>query len=117
MVDGDGKVAIAVVRTSAGGTIMIGGMPPQFKARFVALVSQRKPGDLTSPDSITVMIPDVDAQFEHARASGAVTTSEPTNQPWGLRDFEVLDLEGRQWNFSQHLRDVTPDEWGATATN
>jgi hypothetical protein len=29
----------------------------------------------------------------------------------------VLDLEGRQWNFSQHLRDVTPDEWGATATN
>jgi uncharacterized glyoxalase superfamily protein PhnB len=92
MIGADGKVAIADVRPSAGGRLMIGGMPPQFKNRFVALLSQRDAGDVTWPDSVTVIVPDVDAQFDHVRGSGAVTTSEPKNQPWGLRDFEVLDL-------------------------
>ena len=39
---------------------------------------------------------------------------KPTDQPWGLRDYEAVDLEGRQWNFSQHLHDAEPQEWGAT---
>jgi uncharacterized glyoxalase superfamily protein PhnB len=117
MIGADGKVAIADVRTSVGGRLMVGGMPPQLKKRFAALLSERDPGVVAWPDSVTVIVPDVDRQFDHVRGFGAVATSEPKDQPWGLRDFEVLDLEGRQWNFSQHLRDVTPDEWGATATN
>jgi uncharacterized glyoxalase superfamily protein PhnB len=42
--------------------------------------------------------------------------SEPRDQPWGLRDYEAVDLEGRVWNFSQHLRTTKPEDWGATPT-
>ena len=43
--------------------------------------------------------------------------SEPTDQPWGLRDYEAVDLEGRQWNFSQHLHDTEPRDWARRRRN
>ena len=116
MAGGDGKVAIADVRTSAGGRIMIGRMPPQLQERFGRLLDDRNADEVAWPDAMTVIVPDVDALFDHVRRAGGATTTEPRDQPWGLRDFEVVDLEGRQWNFSQHLRDVTPEDWGATTS-
>jgi uncharacterized glyoxalase superfamily protein PhnB len=61
-----------------------------------------------------VVVPDVDAHYEQARAEGAQILIPPHDQPWGLRDYEALDLEGRWWNFSQRLEDVDPEDWGAT---
>ena len=60
------------------------------------------------------MVPDVDTHFEHARREGARIVAEPTDQPWGLRDYEASDLEGWMWNLSQHVRETTPEDWGAT---
>jgi catechol 2,3-dioxygenase-like lactoylglutathione lyase family enzyme len=37
---------------------------------------------------------DLDATFEKLRASGAEIVQEPTNQPWGTRDFAVRDPSG-----------------------
>ncbi len=37
---------------------------------------------------------DLDATFERVRASGAEITQEPTDQPWGTRDFAVRDPSG-----------------------
>jgi uncharacterized glyoxalase superfamily protein PhnB len=37
---------------------------------------------------------DVDATFEKVRASGAEIVQEPTEQPWGTRDFAVRDPSG-----------------------
>jgi uncharacterized glyoxalase superfamily protein PhnB len=85
----DGRIAIADVRTSTGGHLMINGI--------------QGPSEVARPDSVTVIVPDADAQFEHVRREGARIAQEPTDQPWGLRDFEAVDLEGRRWNFSQHL--------------
>jgi uncharacterized glyoxalase superfamily protein PhnB len=115
MVGRDGTVAIADLRTSAGGSLMIGGIPPRVKARLGPLLDQPRADDeVIWPDALTVILPDVDAQFEHVRREGAAIRSELTDQPWGLRDFETLDLAGRPWNFSQHLRNVRPQDWGAT---
>jgi len=114
----DGKVAIADLRTSGGGSLMIGGIRGPLRQRLSPLIDQpRSPAEVTWPDSITVMLPDVDEQFEHVREEGAAILCEPADRPWGLRDFEVVDLEGRPWNFSQHLRDVEPAEWGATPSD
>jgi hypothetical protein len=33
-----------------------------------------------------------------------------------LPQLGYLDLEGRVWNFSQHLRTTKPEDWGATPT-
>ena len=37
---------------------------------------------------------DLDATFEKLRASGAEIVWEPTDQPWGTRDFAVRDPSG-----------------------
>jgi catechol 2,3-dioxygenase-like lactoylglutathione lyase family enzyme len=37
---------------------------------------------------------DLDAIFEKVRASGAEIVQEPTEQPWGTRDFAVRDPSG-----------------------
>lgn len=38
--------------------------------------------------------PDVDAAFAEVRDSGAEIVEEPTDQPWGVRDFAVRDPSG-----------------------
>lgn len=37
---------------------------------------------------------DLDDAFGHVRASGAEIVQEPTDQPWGTRDFAVRDPSG-----------------------
>ena len=37
---------------------------------------------------------DLDATFEKLRAAGAEIVQEPTDQPWGTRDFAVRDPSG-----------------------
>jgi catechol 2,3-dioxygenase-like lactoylglutathione lyase family enzyme len=37
---------------------------------------------------------DLDAAFELARSGGAEIVQEPTDQPWGTRDFAVRDPSG-----------------------
>lgn len=37
---------------------------------------------------------DLDAGFEKLRAAGAEVVQEPTDQPWGTRDFAVRDPSG-----------------------
>jgi uncharacterized glyoxalase superfamily protein PhnB len=37
---------------------------------------------------------DLDASFEKLRDSGAEIVQEPTEQPWGTRDFAVRDQSG-----------------------
>lgn len=37
---------------------------------------------------------DLDSSFETVRAAGAEIVQEPTDQPWGTRDFAVRDPSG-----------------------
>jgi catechol 2,3-dioxygenase-like lactoylglutathione lyase family enzyme len=44
---------------------------------------------------------DLDAAFEKLRASGAEIVQEPTDQPWGTRDFAVRDPSGNLLRIDQ----------------
>jgi catechol 2,3-dioxygenase-like lactoylglutathione lyase family enzyme len=44
---------------------------------------------------------DLDATFEKLRASGAEIVQEPTDQPWGTRDFAVRDPSGNLVRIAQ----------------
>jgi uncharacterized glyoxalase superfamily protein PhnB len=59
-------------------------------------------------------IEDADALCEQARAAGATITEEPTDQEYGHRRFTARDPEGHLWFFAQIVREVAPEEWGAT---
>lgn len=60
-------------------------------------------------------VDDVDALCEHAKAAGAEITEQPADQEYGERRFGARDPEGHKWFFSQPIREVAPEEWGATA--
>lgn len=44
---------------------------------------------------------DLDATFEQMRAAGAEIVQEPTEQPWGTRDFAVRDPSGNLLRIDQ----------------
>jgi uncharacterized glyoxalase superfamily protein PhnB len=62
--------------------------------------------------SVLVRVADVQAHCERARAAGARILLEPTDMPFGERQYTAEDLVGHQWTFSETLADMAPEEWG-----
>lgn len=63
--------------------------------------------------SIMVRVDNVNAHHAHARQQGAHILSQPTDFPYGERQYSAADLAGRVWTFSQSIADVDPRSWGA----
>jgi PhnB protein len=61
---------------------------------------------------------DVDAEFAHAKRSGATIVQEPTDQFWGHRDWAIKDPDGYYLSVSKEVRKVNLDDLasGAHAT-
>jgi uncharacterized glyoxalase superfamily protein PhnB len=79
-------------------------------------------GDYRSPKSsggapaqVQVYVDDVDAHYARAKAAGAEIRQELADMPYGDRRYDAYDPEGHLWMFSTHVRDVAPEDWGATA--
>jgi uncharacterized glyoxalase superfamily protein PhnB len=57
----------------------------------------------TSHGGLSVRIPDVDAHYARVKTAGARIEGEPTDQPYGLREYGVRDLENHRWWFASPL--------------
>jgi len=53
-----------------------------------------------SGGGMVVHVRDVDAHFAAAKAAGATTLSEPTDQDYGQREYGVRDPDGHSWWFA-----------------
>lgn len=53
----------------------------------------------TQSGGLAVLVDDVDSHYQHARTAGARIDSEPTDQPYGRREYGARDLEGHRWWF------------------
>jgi PhnB protein len=100
----DGTVMFAEME-SGGAAIMLGHPGPDYR-------SPKRAGQTSA--YVSVFVDELDSHCERARAAGAEIVEEPADKPWGLREYAALDPEGQRWGFVQHLRDTTPEEWGAT---
>ena len=89
----------------ADGLIMLGDPGPDYE-------SPKRTG--RSGSLVHVYVDDVDAHFEHAKAAGATIVSELHEPGYGDRRYDAEDPEGHRWSFAQHVKDVAPEEWGAT---
>ena len=49
---------------------------------------------------LVVHVSDVDAHFARAHAAGARIDSQPTDQPYGQREYGARDPEGHRWWFA-----------------
>jgi len=62
--------------------------------------------------SIMIRVEDVSAHFARAKEHGATIINEPTDFPYGERQYSAQDLAGYVWTFSQTIADVDPASWG-----
>jgi PhnB protein len=102
--DPDGQVTHAEMDTG-GGEFMLGQPGAGYQ-------SPKRSGHHNA--FLHVAVDDVDAHFERARAAGATILSEPEDKEYGLRGYRSEDPEGHRWDFATQLREVEPEEWGAT---
>ena len=63
--------------------------------------------------SLTVFVDDVDGHYARAKAAGAKILEEPHETEYGEYQYAAEDLDGHHWLFSRHVRDRSPEEWGA----
>lgn len=69
-----------------------------------------RPGEVTH--SVKVRVENARAHCERTRKHGARIIVEPTDFPYGEREYTAEDLAGHQWTFSETFADVAPEEWG-----
>ncbi len=74
------------------------------------LHGESEPFGLKSPANLggasgtmAIMVADVDAHHRHAVEQGATVRYEPTDQPYGYREYSAVDLEGHLWSFMKPL--------------
>ena len=58
------------------------------------------------PTMFYMYVPDCDAVYRRALASGATSISEPADQPYGDRNAGVKDAFGNTWYISTHVKDI-----------
>jgi uncharacterized glyoxalase superfamily protein PhnB len=63
--------------------------------------------------TVMIRVEDVEAHYRRARQAGARILQPPADFPYGERQYSAEDVEGHRWAFSQTIRDVAPEEWGA----
>jgi MerR family transcriptional regulator, thiopeptide resistance regulator len=69
--------------------------------RVTADFNMASPRSLPASSSgLVVHVDDVDAHCERARARGAQLESEPTDMPYGQREYGARDPEGHRWWFA-----------------
>jgi uncharacterized glyoxalase superfamily protein PhnB len=113
----DGGLILAKLEAPDGGLVAVAGLSLELTDWLRARVPdfqapQARPWPYQS-HTTTVLVADVDAHYQHARGQGATLLMPPTDQPWGLRSYAALDLEGHQWEFSQMRSLLEPESWGA----
>ena len=59
--------------------------------------------------------PSASRSCSRARAHGAEIASEPTDYPYGERQYTAVDPGGHRWTFSESIADVDPAAWGGTS--
>jgi len=86
------------------------GDPPTFAGVELDQVSihlrQGTPG--TTGGEVYFVVDDVDHLYQRHRDNGVAIASPPANEPWGLREYGLLDPDGNRLGFGQHLPATEP---------
>jgi uncharacterized glyoxalase superfamily protein PhnB len=64
--------------------------------------------------SLTIIVEDADAHYARSKKEGAIVWEDLHETVYGERQYGVKDLDSHRWIFSQHVRDLRPEDWGGT---
>ncbi len=79
--------------TELGGRVYAGQPPGSF----------RNPAEVGRTSLVYVLVPDVEAHYERAKAAGATIVEELVDTPFGHRRYTCRDQQGHEWSFAQVL--------------
>lgn len=82
----------------------------RYEDGAIAITGQSSP-----PASLLVRVKNVNEHHANAEKQGARILQAPTDFPYGERQYTVEDLGGHRWTFSETIREMSPEEWGAEA--
>jgi PhnB protein len=97
----DGTIQHAAMQLADGSIFMMGCPGPKYK-------NPKKLGSVTQ--LLYVNVGNVDKHHARAKKAGAKILEKPADTFYGDRRYGVSDPEGHQWNFAQHVRDVSKAE-------
>ena len=66
--------------------------------------TKRQPGS----GAVNIFVTDVDALYQELKSRGTRTLNEPKDYPYGMRDFDVNDLDGNHLCFGMESRATKP---------
>jgi uncharacterized glyoxalase superfamily protein PhnB len=67
--------------------------------------------------SLTIFVEDLHAHFEQAKSAGVTLLEDLHETVYGELQYAAEDLDGHHWLFSRHVRDLSPDQWGAKVSH
>jgi uncharacterized glyoxalase superfamily protein PhnB len=94
--------------------IRIGDHRAQLNVGDGAVILIEAAHNISLKTAIMVRVENVDAHCERTRRSGVRILREPTDYPYGERQYNVEDFAGHHWCFTQSIADVDPRDWGGT---
>ena len=94
--------------------IRIGDHRAQLNVGDGAVILIEVDGNVSLKTAVMVRVNDVNAHYERARRNGVHIVREPTDYPYGERQYNAEDFAGHHWCFSQSIADVDPRDWGGT---
>lgn len=68
--------------------------------------------DAAVTHSVLVRVHDIDAHHRTLKGAGANVRSEPTDLPFGERQYSVVDPGGHSWTFTESIAQLRPEDWG-----
>jgi uncharacterized glyoxalase superfamily protein PhnB len=104
----DGKLLHAMIR--------IGDSPVMLVDEFPDYGSFGPQSLKGSPVTLHLYVDDVDAVYARALAAGAKTLMPVDDMFWGDRYGQVEDPFGHHWSIATHIRDLSPEEIQAAAS-
>ncbi len=109
LTDKDGEIAHLVM--SIGGA-EFGVMREWESPALLGPARMRSPASLDGVGTqfLRLVVENIGAHCERARAAGARIVQEPELQPYGDRTYRALDIEGHVWNFGEPEQALTHAE-------
>jgi len=99
--------------------VRIGDHRAQLSFGDGALIVADDSGDRSAPTadagvthSVMLRVDEIDQHYADVQAAGVTTLSEPTDMPYGERQYSVRDPAGHRWTITQSVTDVAPEDWG-----
>jgi uncharacterized glyoxalase superfamily protein PhnB len=65
--------------------------------------------------SLLIKIKDIDDHFTRSQSNGVKIINPPADYFYGERQYTIEDIGGHFWTLSETVKDLTPEDWGATS--